>query len=116
MNTLFNESTITCGNPHGPMLLHGMREELVRELGEACKAVDQVPEIYVDAERAKAAFRGLAEDGDDKWTRDEIRECFDMIAGFGRHMDRLLDHVNTLGWAFWRLYRAERRAYRKGDA
>jgi hypothetical protein len=116
MRTLFEESTITCGNPNGPILLHGMREELARELGEACKAAGQVPECYLDAERATAAFRGLAEDGDDAWTRNEIRDSFDMEPGFGKHMDRLLDYVNTLGWAYWRLYRAERRAYGKGDA
>lgn len=95
------------------MLLHGMREEVQRELSAAVKACDEVPEYYLDQERAKAAFHGLAEDGDDSWTRDEIRECFDMAAGFSKYFDRIMDHANTLGWAYWRLHRAERRAYGK---
>jgi hypothetical protein len=37
-----------------------------------------------------------------------------MSAGFARHFDRLLDHINTMSWAYWRLHRAERRAYQKG--
>lgn len=106
--------TIEVGNTRAPVLLHAMREELQRELSAAVKACGEVPEMYLDAERAAAAFHGLAEDGDDSWARDEIRECFDMAAGFAVHFDRLLDHVNTLGWAYWRLHRAERRAYGKG--
>lgn len=105
---------IPCGNTRAPMLLHGMREEVQRELSAAVKACDEVPDFYLDQERAKAAFHGLAEDGDDSWARDELRECFDMAAGFAKHFDRIMDHVNTLGWAFWRLHRAERRAYGKG--
>jgi hypothetical protein len=93
--------------------LAACREELHRELCEALKACDEVPEYYLDRDRAKDAFHGLASDGDDSWTRDELRECFDMAAGFARHFDRIMDHVNTLGWAYWRLYRAERRAYGK---
>jgi hypothetical protein len=109
-------ASIPCGNPRGPMLLHGMREEVQRELSAAVKACDEVPGYYLDQERAKAAFHGLAEDGDDSWTRDELRECFDMAAGFAKHFDRIMDHVNTLSWAYWRLHRAERRAYGKEGA
>ena len=109
-------ASIPCGNTRAPMLLHGMREELQRELSAAVKACDEVPDFYLDQGRAKDAFHGLAEDGDDSWTRDELRECFDMAAGFAKHFDRIMDHVNMLGWAYWRLHRAERRAYGKGGA
>lgn len=107
---------ITVGNPRGPMLLHGQREELARELSAAVKACEEVPDFYLDQERAKSAFKSLAEDGDESWTRDELRASFDMNAGFAKHFDRIMDHVNTLGWAYWRLYRAERRAYGKEGA
>ncbi len=98
-------------SPQGPRLLHGMREELQRELSAAVKACEEVPDFYLDQERAKEAFHALAEDGDESWVRAEIREAFEMEAGFAQHFDRLMEHVNTLGWAFWRLHRAERRAY-----
>jgi hypothetical protein len=105
--------TIQVGDPRGPLLLGPMREELIRELGEAVKACDQVPEYFLDADRAKAMFRALCEDGDESCARQELRKCFDMGAGFARHFDKLNDHLNTLAWAWWRLHRAESRAYGK---
>jgi hypothetical protein len=104
---------ITVGDPRGPMLLAPMREEMARELAAARQAVDDVPEYYLDQDAAKDAFLGLYQDGDDSAARDKIREAFDMSAGFAKHFDKLLDHINTMSWAYWRLHRAERRAYGK---
>lgn len=107
---LFPSESITS---ESPSLLHPMRVELARELSEAVRACDEVPEHYLDTERAQDASHQLAKDGDDAWTRNEIRDSFEMEYGCGSHFDRLLDHVNTLSWAYWRLHRAERRAYGK---
>jgi hypothetical protein len=104
------------GEMRGPSLLNPMREELQREISVAVKLCDEVPEKYLDKERALEAFRALAEEGDAEWARDEIRYCFEMTPGFGKWFDRLLDSVNTIGWAYWRLRRAELRAYGKEPA
>lgn len=96
--------------------LFAMREELQRELSAAIQAVDEVPEYYLDHDAAKTTFRFLAEDGDEAAARNEIREAFDVAAGFAAHFDKIMDHINTLGWAYWRLHRAERRAYGKEGA
>jgi len=107
------ERIIQVGNPRKPMLLGPMREELIRQLGEAVRACDEVPEYYLDQERAKEVFREVCEDGDEPWARQELRECFEMESGVGCHFDKLNDHLNTIAWAYWRLHRAERRAYGK---
>jgi hypothetical protein len=100
--------------PATPSLLAPMRQELLRELTAAIRAVDEVPEWFLDADAARELFRELHEDGDADAARDQLRNAFEMSAGFARHFDRLLDHINTIAWAYWRLHRAERRAYQKG--
>jgi hypothetical protein len=116
MNVALFEFAIRCGEPRGPMLLHAMRQELCRELSEAVKACDAVPDWYLDRDRAVGIFRALAEDGDTAGARLELCECFETEWGFGKHLDSLREHVNTLSWAYWRLHRAERRAYGKEGA
>jgi hypothetical protein len=105
---------ITIGDPSSPSLLAPMRQELQRELSAAIRAVDEVPEWFLDADAARELFRELCDDGDADAARDQLRDAFEMSAGFARHFDRLLDHINTMSWAYWRLHRAERRAYQKG--
>jgi hypothetical protein len=111
---LFN--TITIGHTRAPMLLHAHRVELQRELSEAIQACEAVSSDALDAEQAKEAFRGLAQDGDASWARSEIREAYDVDLGHYRDIETLMDHVNSMAWAFWRLHRAERRAYGKEGA
>lgn len=96
--------------------LSGCREELHRELCSALRACDEVPAWFLDNDRAKKMFRALADDGDTSWARAEMIEAFEMSAGFAKHFDRMTDHINTIGWAYWRLHRAERRAYGKEGA
>ena len=101
---------ITCGNPRGPTLLHSHRVELQRELSAAIATCDAIEGVALDYETATNAFRHLAEDGDTSWTRAKIREAYDPDLGHYRELEALLDHVNSMAWAFWRLHRAERRA------
>lgn len=93
--------------------LHAMREEVQRELSAAIREAGLVPDCYLDVERAQEMFRGLADDGDTSWARHEIIQAFEMSAGFAAHFDRMNDAINALSWAYWRLHRAERRAYGK---
>ena len=80
------------------------------------EAVDEVPAHYLDRETARDLFRALAADGDDDCARAELLLEFEPSPGSGAHFDRLMDHINTLGRAYWRLHRAERRAYGKEGA
>lgn len=105
--------TLAIGNPRGATLLHAHRAELQRELSAAIEACDSVSQEAFDATRCKDAFRGLAQDGDASWARSEIRESHDADLGHYRELETLLDHINSMAWAFWRLHRAERRAYGK---
>jgi hypothetical protein len=105
--------TTTIERPAGASLLHPMREELQRELSAAIRACEEVPCHMIDSEGAQVAFQRLARDGDAEDARVAIRFTFDDANGYGQHLDRLLDHVNAMAWAFWRLHRAERRAYGK---
>jgi len=93
--------------------LHAMREELQRELSASVREAALVPEHYLDVERAQEMFRALADDGDTSWARQEILEAFEMSGGFAAHFDRMNDCINNIAWAYWRLHRAERRAYGK---
>lgn len=108
MSTLFEM-------PEGPATvpLSAHREELHRGLSAAVKACEAVPDCYLDVDRAQDLFRALAVDGDTSWARKEIIAAFSMNPGFTAHFDVMNDHVNTMGWAYWRLHRAERRAYGK---
>ncbi|MFZ9938462.1 MAG: hypothetical protein ACO3JG_15600, partial [Luteolibacter sp.] len=93
-----------------------LRQELQQELNAALEAVDEVPAHYLDRETARDLFRALAADGDDDWARAELLLELEPSPGSGVHFDRLMDHINKLGWAYWRLHRAERRAYGKEGA
>jgi len=106
--------TTTLERPAGASLLHPMREELQRELSAAIRASEEVPCHMIDTEGTQVAFQRLARDGDAEHARVAIRFAFDDACDYAQHLDRLLDHINTMAWAFWRLSRAERRAYRKG--
>ena len=100
---------IAVGDVRGPVLLNWQRAEMERELCAALETCDAVPECYLDVERAKSALRVLAADGDESWARGEVKASLQMEGGCGVYFDRLMDHVNCLALAFWRLSRAERR-------
>lgn len=85
------------------------RLELEKALNEALAACDDVPDHYLDRDRAKEIFNELAKDGDADSARDQIRMSFEMDGGFGRHFDCLLDHVNCVAFAFWMLRRSKER-------
>lgn len=100
---------IAVGDVRGPVLVGWLRREVDRELASALETCDEVPECYLDAERAKEALRALAADGDESWARGEVKAALEMEGGCGVYFDRLMDHVNCLTISFWRLNRAEKR-------
>jgi hypothetical protein len=94
--------------------LWAVRRVLDRELVEALEAVADAPAAVLDRAGAREMFLGLAEDGDTAGARAELVELLDLEEmGAGAWLDTLGEHVNTLGWAFWRLQREEERAARE---
>lgn len=91
--------------------LSAMREELQRQLTEAIHACEEIPENVLDYSEAKHAFHYLAESGDAAWCRKMIAKALGTSDSIGPFYDRLDDYIQTLGIAFWRLRRAELRAF-----
>jgi hypothetical protein len=107
METLFNLPP--AGDDRAPVSAH--RAELDRALSDALRAVNHASPRLIDSYRAEEIFRELASDGDTTWSRCEMREAIELDKfGGGRLLDEMLDHINCIGLAFWRLHRAERRA------
>lgn len=91
-------------------LIAAYRNELERATQEGIRACETCAPHAIDHERAVDMMRELAGDGDTSWARSELLECIDMgYPGAGAVLDDLGDHINCVGLAYWRLYRAERR-------
>jgi hypothetical protein len=86
------------------------RAELERAAQEAIRACEGCAPHMIDRHRAADMMRGLAGDGETSWSRMELLACIDWnYPGAGALLDELRDHINCVGLAYWRLYRAERR-------
>jgi hypothetical protein len=87
-------------------------ERATQEAIRACVTCETCSPRMIDRERAVDMMRGLAGDGETSWARSELLECIDLdYPGAGAVMDELRDHLNCVGLAYWRLYRAERRRF-----
>ena len=107
METLFNLPP--AGDDRAPVSAH--RAELDRTLSDALRAVAHASPQLIDSYRADRVFRELASDGDTTWSRCEMQAHIELgNYGGGLLLDEMLDHINCIGIAFWRLHRAERRA------
>jgi hypothetical protein len=112
METLFNLPP--AHEDRAPVSAH--RAELDRALSDALRAVNHASRGLIDSDRAEEVFRRLASDGDTTWSRWEMQARIEVgNYGGGRLLDEMLDHINCIGIAFWRLHRAERRALKSAQ-
>jgi len=96
---LFELSPVAVHRP-----LSAYREELSRALNEALRTCDEMDMVG----EGSAIFRDLATDSDTEGARRRLEFLTDWLNG-PMVRDHLFDHINGIGWAFWRLNRAELR-------
>ncbi len=92
-------------------LLAPLREELEHHLATAIAEAKKLPEYVIEHDEAERIFRGVAEHGDHRRAECRLNAVYDFSGGFSDEWDRLISHLETIGWAYWRLHRAEAKAF-----